>query len=176
MLGATEIAQELQNKLGGLDAATRDAALQTIFGSDAMRAATVLMNSGAEGLKKYTDATNDQEAASRLADSQMSEYSRAIEEMKGSIETAAIAIGGTLAPIVSDVAKVITELVNKFSALSPATQKVITRTSPYNCRKNCSGNIEYNQSWYKARTVVYQSIRDNQKCFWQYRKSSFGCF
>ena len=65
MLGATEIAQELQNKLGGLDAATRDAALQTIFGSDAMRAATVLMNSGAEGLKKYTDATNDQEAASR---------------------------------------------------------------------------------------------------------------
>ena len=34
--------------------------------------------------------------------------------MKGSIETAAIAIGGTLAPIVSDVAKVITELVNKF--------------------------------------------------------------
>lgn len=126
MLGATEIAQELQNKLGGLDAATRDAALQTIFGSDAMRAATVLMNSGAEGLKKYTDATNDQEAASRLADSQMSEYSRAIEEMKGSIETAAIAIGGTLAPIVSDVAKVITELVNKFSALSPATQKVIT--------------------------------------------------
>lgn len=125
LLGASEIAEELQNKLGGLDSASRDAALSTIFGSDAMRAATVMMNSGTEGLQKYIDAANDQEAAQRLANSQMSDGSRAIEKLKGSLETAAIQIGDTLAPIVQKVAELITALVNKFSALPEGVQQVI---------------------------------------------------
>ncbi len=125
LLGASEIAEELQDKLVGLDSASRDAALSTIFGSDAMRAATVMMNSGTEGLQKYIDAANDQEAAQRLANSQMSDGSRAIEELKGSLETAAIQIGDTLAPIVQKVAELITALVNKFSALPEGVQQVI---------------------------------------------------
>lgn len=125
LLGASEIAEELQDKLGGLDSASRDVALSTIFGSDAMRAATVMMNSGTEGLQKYIDAANDQEAAQRLANSQMSDGSRAIEELKGSLETAAIQIGDTLAPIVQKVAELITALVNKFSALPEGVQQVI---------------------------------------------------
>lgn len=125
LLGAAEMAQELQDKLGGLDAASRDAALSAIFGSDAMRAATVMMDSGTEGLQKYIDAANDQEAAQRQANSQMSDGSRAIEELKGSLETAAIQIGDTLAPIVQKVAELITALVNKFSALPEGVQQVI---------------------------------------------------
>lgn len=125
LLGASEIAEELQNKLGGLDSASRDAALSTIFGSDAMRAATVMMDSGTEGLQKYINAANDQEAAQRLANSQMSDGSRAIEELKGSLETAAIQTGDTLAPIVQKVAELITALVNKFSALPEGVQQVI---------------------------------------------------
>lgn len=116
------MAEELQNKLGGLSPAARDAALQTIFGSDAMRAATVMMNSGEEGLATYIKATNDQEAAQRLANSQMGEGSLAIEEMKGSLETAAITIGQTLAPVITKVAEFITELANKFSALPQGVQ------------------------------------------------------
>lgn len=125
LLGASEIAEELQNKLGGLDSASRDAALSTIFGSDAMRAATVMMDSGTEGIQKYINAANDQEAAQRLANSQMSDGSRAIEELKGSLETAAIQIGDTLAPIVQKVAELITALVNNFSALPEGVQQVI---------------------------------------------------
>lgn len=125
MLGASEMAEELQNKLGGLDAATRDAALQTIFGSDAMRAAIILTSSGAEGLEKYEKATNDQEAAQRMANSQMGEGSRAIEELKGSLETASIIIGDTLAPIIQKVAEIITNLVNKFTSLPQGMQTTI---------------------------------------------------
>lgn len=125
LLGASEIAEELQNKLGGLDSASRDAALSTIFGSDAMRAATVMMDSGTEGIQKYINAANDQEAAQRLANSQMSDGSRAIEKLKGSLETAVIQIGDTLAPIVQKVAELITALVNKFSALPEGVQQVI---------------------------------------------------
>lgn len=125
LLGASEMAEELQNKLGGLSPAARDAALQTIFGSDAMRAATVMMNSGAEGLTSYIAATNDQEAAQRLANSQMGEGALAIEEMKGSLETAAITIGTVLAPIITRVVEFITELVNKFSSLPEGIQIAI---------------------------------------------------
>lgn len=122
LLGASDMAEELKNKLGGLSPAARDAALQTIFGSDATRAATIMMNSGKKGLADYIKATNDQEAAQRLANSQMSEGSLAIEEMKGSLETAAITIGQTLAPIVTKVAEFITELANKFSTLPKGVQ------------------------------------------------------
>lgn len=125
LLGASDMAQELQNKLGSLSSAQRDAALQTIFGSDATRAATVLMNSGSEGLASYIKATNDQEAAQRLANSQMGEGEKAIEEMKGSLETAAITIGSKLAPVITKVVKFITDLVNKFSALPSGVQTAI---------------------------------------------------
>lgn len=125
LLGASEMAQELQNKLGSLSSAQRDAALQTIFGSDATRAATVLMNSGSEGLASYIKATNDQEAAQRLANSQMGEGEKAIEEMKGSLETAAITIGSKLAPVITKVVKFITNLVNKFSTLPKGAQVAI---------------------------------------------------
>ena len=125
LLSATEMAQELQNKLGGLSNAERDAALQTIFGSDATRAATIMMNAGADGLKKYTDATNDQEAAARLANSQMSDWSRSIEELKGSLETAAIVIGDILARIIAGLADAISGLIDWFSDLDPTVQNVI---------------------------------------------------
>lgn len=48
MLDAAGVAGELQAKLSGLDSATRDAAIQTIFGADASRAALVMMNQGTE--------------------------------------------------------------------------------------------------------------------------------
>ena len=125
LLGASEMAKELQNKLGSLSPAARDAALQTIFGSDATRAATVMMNNGADGLQKYITATNDQTAAQRMADSQMSDTSRAIEEMKGSLETAAITIGDTLAPMIQKVAGFISDLASKFSSLPSGIQTAI---------------------------------------------------
>ena len=131
----------MQNKLGGLDSASRDAALSTIFGSDAMRAATVMMDSGTEGIQKYINAANDQEAAQRLANSQMSDGSRAIEELKGSLETAAIQIGDTLAPIVQKVAELITALVNIFSTTGRrATGDCSSRNSGCSIRTTTDGN------------------------------------
>lgn len=125
MLSASDLAQELQDKLGTLEPATRDAAMQTIFGSDAMRAATVMMSGGSEAIEKYTAATYDMEAASRLANSQMGEGELAMERLKGSIETALITIGTQLAPVVTDIVNGFTDLVNKFGELDEETQKTI---------------------------------------------------
>ncbi|OAA90704.1 phage tail tape measure protein [Clostridium coskatii] len=125
MKNAAGIAQELQSKMGGLSDAQQQAAMNTIFGSDATRAASILMNDGVKGLEKYTKATNDQSAASRLAQSQMGDTSKSIEQMFGSLETAGIKIQQALAPAIISIANTVGDLATSFSNLSPTAQKVI---------------------------------------------------
>ncbi len=125
MLDAAGVAGELQAKLSGLDFATRDAAIQTIFGADASRAALVMMNQGTEGIQRYTAATNDQTAAQRLADSQMGETERSIEEMNGAIETASIQVGSALAPAVTDAAEAVGGAADAFSQMDEGTQQTV---------------------------------------------------
>lgn len=125
MKSASEIAQILKDKLGKLSPAARDATLQAIFGSDATRAASIMMRNGASGLEKYTKATYDQTSASRLANSQMGNTHRAIQELKGSVDTAGIEIGNVLAPGIHNAAVAIKDLVNKFTALPDGTKKAI---------------------------------------------------
>lgn len=95
---ATQIAGLLHDKLGGLSEAQRQTALTSIFGSDASRAATVLMKEGATGIRGYIKATKDQDAAQKMAKANMSGTAGALERMKGSIETAGLAFGKMLAP------------------------------------------------------------------------------
>lgn len=116
------IADELTGKLGGLSDAERDAALQTIFGSDASRAAAILMQSGSEGLAKYIAATNDATAAETMANAQKGELSWALENMGGAVESAAIAFGTALAPAITAVAGVIGNVADAFASLPAGVQ------------------------------------------------------
>lgn len=116
------IADELTGKLGGLSDAERDAALQTIFGSDASRAAAILMQSGSEGLAKYIAATNDATAAETMANAQKGELSWALENMGGAVESAAIAFGTALAPAITAVAGVIGNVPEAFASLPAGVQ------------------------------------------------------
>ncbi|WP_373845291.1 phage tail tape measure protein [Clostridium sp.] len=125
MKNASGIAEELQSKMSGLSDAEKQAAMSTIFGSDATRAASILMDKGADGLKKYINATNDQTSASRLAASQMGETSKSIEQMFGSLEIAGIKIQESLAPTIKSVADSVGNLADSFGNLSPGTQKLI---------------------------------------------------
>lgn len=116
------IADELTGKLGGLSDAERDAALQTIFGSDASRAAAILMQSGSEGLAKYIAATNDATAAETMANAQKGELSWALENMSGAVESASIAFGTALAPAITAVAGVIGDVAEAFASLPAGVQ------------------------------------------------------
>jgi TP901 family phage tail tape measure protein len=100
----TNVADQLQRKLGPLSEAQRTQALTTLFGSDATRAATVLMNQGATGLAKYIKATRDQGAAQKMANASMKGTAGAMERLSGSVETAQLALGKALAPTIEEVA------------------------------------------------------------------------
>lgn len=104
ILPITEIAQQLKDRLGKLSQAQRIAALQTIFGSDATRAATVLMQEGAGGLARYIKATNDRGAAEKLAKENTKGAAGAFERLKGAIETVQIIIGDAFLPTLADAA------------------------------------------------------------------------
>lgn len=89
----TDVAGILQEKLGGLSEEQKVTALNTLFGSDASRAASVLMKEGADGIGKYIKATKDQRAADRAAEAGMKGLAGAIERLKGSWETFLLQFG-----------------------------------------------------------------------------------
>lgn len=121
----TEIAGILNTKLGGLSEATRMAALETIFGSDAVRAATALMEQGAEGMQNYIDQTSKVGTAWEQSKARMEGLPGAIERFKGSMETAALTLGTVLGPMVEEWAAKIGNLADKFTQLDPGTQQLI---------------------------------------------------
>lgn len=111
----TQVAGQLQTALSGLSEAQRIAALNTIFGADATRAASVLMKEGAAGLAGYIAATNDMGAAQEVAAARMRGLPGALEQLSGSFETAKLAVGGFLAPAVTAGAGLLTQGLNQIT-------------------------------------------------------------
>lgn len=99
-LSLTQISAELRREFKDLSAAERTKALSTVFGSDATRAATVLMKEGAGGIREFIKATKDQNAAQEMAKARLDGTEGALERLDGSIETVKLRLGQELAPAV----------------------------------------------------------------------------
>ena len=121
----TEVVKELTDTYGGMGDAAKVASLKTVFGVEGMRAANTLINLGTEEYGKLSDAVSKQGIAQDLANARMAGTKGALEQLRGSVDTAAIAVGNALAPTVEKLAGFIQGLVDKFSKLSPETQNMI---------------------------------------------------
>lgn len=80
-VGLEQVAGQLQDKLKGLTQEQQQSALKTIFGSDAVRAATVLYNQGATGVAEWTDKVSKSGTASEVAQANL-------DSLAGSFATA----------------------------------------------------------------------------------------
>ncbi len=116
-VGITEVAGQLQTKLGGLTQEQRMATMYTIFGSDAIRAANVLYKEGAAGIQEWIDAVNDQGYAARVAAKAQDNLKGDIEKLGGAIETALIQSGGGGASGLRKLTQEATKAVDAFSSL-----------------------------------------------------------
>ena len=123
ILPLTQIAQVLQDRLGGLSQAEQQTALKVMFGTDAYRAAAIVMEQGAGGLQKYIEATSQSGTAAEVAAGKMKGLPGAIERMKGSIETFLLAVGSALAPTIAKVAGFIQTLADGFTKLPKPVQQ-----------------------------------------------------
>lgn len=89
----SDLAGQLQTAFKGQSQATRDAALATIFGSDAIRAANVLYSEGATGIEDWTTKVDDAGYAAQMAGDRMDSLRGDVELLMGSIETGLIGAG-----------------------------------------------------------------------------------
>lgn len=120
----TEVAGILNGALSGMTDQQRAMALETLFGSDAIRAAAVIAGAGADGFRDIASALGEV-SAQEVAEQRLNNVAGAIEQLKGSVETAAIQFGTQLLPAIRLVTEFITGLVNKFSELDPRWQQLI---------------------------------------------------
>ncbi len=116
-IGAANFAGVLQKALKDKTDEERNSALATIFGSDAVRAASVLYEQGADGIQKYVDQTNDAGYAAQVAADRLDNLSGDIEKLSGSIDTTFIKSGSGANEILRDMTQTATFLVDNVGSL-----------------------------------------------------------
>lgn len=112
-----DIAQILQDKLGGLNDKAKQQVLTKIFGTDAMRTAIALMNQGAAGIEDISNQINKIDA-----DSQIKALTKGLNGMvtqaKKSFTNLAIAIGDSgFLDWLTKAVKGVTDLIDKVAGL-----------------------------------------------------------
>lgn len=120
----SEIADLLKTKLANLSDEQRQLALKTMFGTDAIRAANVLYESGADGVNKMFKEMSKVTAVD-VMNERMNNTKGKIEQLKGATETMAISLGSALLPTISKLTGFVQSLVDKFNSLDQGTQSLI---------------------------------------------------
>lgn len=92
-IGIANFAGVLRESLKDLTPEQQAASKAIIFGSDAVRAATVLYDEGAEGIQKYIDQTNDSGFAAKVAADRLNNLAGDVERLGGALDTALIKSG-----------------------------------------------------------------------------------
>lgn len=119
-----DVAQVLQDSLAGMTDQQRQMALETLFGSDAIRAAAIIADEGAAGFHALAESMG-QVTAAEVAETRMDNLKGSIEQLKGSVETLLIIIGQPLAESLRVWVDKLTELVNAFAGLDEAQRNDI---------------------------------------------------
>lgn len=98
--GIVEVAAELRTGLADMSEEQQAATLKTIFGSDAVRAASVIYQQGGDGIQGWIDKTNDAGYAADTASTRMDNLKGDVEALGGSLETFLIGAGeGSQSPL-----------------------------------------------------------------------------
>ncbi|MGW5126678.1 phage tail tape measure protein [Streptomyces sp. NPDC004069] len=125
-VGLEEMAGRMQTSFSKLTPEARNAAMGVIFGSDAIRGATILYELGADGVRKYVDAVDDQGFAVRSAAVQIDNLSGDLEMLRAAFEVALIEGGSAANGALRDMTQWVTKLVNAYNNLPPGLQHTLT--------------------------------------------------
>lgn len=125
MLPMRDIIANFSKQLSKLTQEQRNAALAIIFGSDAVRAANIVLLGGVDAYDKMSLAVNKTGAAADLAAAMMKGLTGAMENVKSAFETASIA---AIEPFKDDIATLlgfVAKALNAFAALPEPVRKFI---------------------------------------------------
>src|SRR5678816_735116 len=119
-----EIGGVLAKSLKGMSEEQKLATLNTLFGSDAIRAAAVIADTGAKGFDNLSKNIGKVKAAD-VAATRMDNLQGSIEQLKGSLETLLIQVGTPFLKAIRTVVDQFTKFTNVLSGLDPNLQKFI---------------------------------------------------
>lgn len=117
----SDIAEILRNSLRKLTPEAQQLAMKKMFGTDAIRAANILMKEGAKGVNFMANEIAKVSAAD-VASTKMNNFAGSIEELKGSVETLAIKIGMMLIPYIRKATDIVKDITNAFIDMPPEIQ------------------------------------------------------
>ena len=126
-VGLAEYAGMLQDAMSDMTPEMRNAAMATLFGSDAVRGANVLYEQGEAGMRKYIAAVDDQGAAARMAARQTDNLKGDIDTLMGTLESAFINAGSGGNEGLRSLVQTLQGLVDKFNQLSPSAQATVVK-------------------------------------------------
>lgn len=121
------ISGTLHESMKGLTDQQRSMALETLFGSDAVRGATILFKEGANGVNSMWDAMSKVTAAD-VAATKIDTLKGRLTLLDSAFSTMKKTIGDALAPVVSVFVAGLQKLVDGFNALPGPVQKAIAIT------------------------------------------------
>lgn len=98
------------DKLGGLTDEQKQNALATLFGSDASRAANIVLMGGTKAYDKMHKAVTKTGAAQALSNAQTKGFKGSLEAFKSTLETLAISFGQMLLPAATAVMRTLSKL------------------------------------------------------------------
>ena len=125
-IGLTQTADMMQTSFSQLTPEARNSAMATIFGSDAVRAATIFYEQGASGVDSWRTAVTDAGYATRVAATMTDNLHGDVERLAGALETALVSSGSAANSMLRDMAQALIGVVNWYNQLSPSMQSSLT--------------------------------------------------
>lgn len=122
-IGINGAAQELHDKLGPLDQATRNQALGQIFGNQQITEATILMDGGAKSIDKWSSAVDDQGFAAEQAAGKLDSLNGDVEKLKAAFENDLIRSGSGANDALRGLAQTATTVLDVFGQLPQPLQQ-----------------------------------------------------
>lgn len=119
LLPMPAIISQFSAALGGLTQEQRNAALATIFGSDAVRAANVVLMGGVEAFDAMTEAVTREGAAHELAAARMAGLRGALLGLQSQIETTMLLAARPFLGVLEDLVRRAADLVGGIGVLNP---------------------------------------------------------
>lgn len=116
-VGMSQYAGILQGALKDMSDEQRNATLKTLFGTDAVRAANVIYDQGAQGIKDWTDKVNDAGYAADTAARMQNNLAGDIEKLGGSFDTVLIQSGSGANDVLRSMARSATDFVNAIGTI-----------------------------------------------------------
>lgn len=122
------IISDLEGSFEGLTKEQQANAMVTLFGQESLSGMMALVDAGPGKMQDLTGSFEDADgAADAMARTMQDNAKGSIDEMMGSLETLAITVSETLAPMVREAAEYVTDLANQFGELDPNMQENILK-------------------------------------------------